>query len=95
MFDKQGNGVNRRGFLISAAGVGTGAILAGCTGNSAKAEKSTTAASSGSAAVPASGTNTPGKTVTIGFSAPAADSALMAAGHQITIMPIIAAQYAS
>jgi ribose transport system substrate-binding protein len=71
--DKQGNGVNRRGFLISAAGVGTGAILAGCTGNSAKAVKTTAAASSGAAAGPSSGTDTPGKTVTIGFSAPAAD----------------------
>ena len=29
------------------------------------------------------------------FSAPAADAALMAASHQFTIMPIIAAQYAA
>jgi ribose transport system substrate-binding protein len=73
MTKKQANGLNRRGFLFGAAGVGSGVVLAGCTGNSAGATKSTTAGSSGSAAAASGGNNAKGKTVTVGFSAPAAD----------------------
>jgi len=65
-------GVNRRGFLLGAAGVGAGALLTACTSNSTKSNASTTTAPSAGAG--AGGANdTPGKLVTIGFSAPAAD----------------------
>ncbi len=63
----------RRGFLLSAAGLGATAVLAGCTSNEKPASDSQ--AQNG-----AQNTNTePGKPVTIGFSAPAADHGWMAA----------------
>jgi ribose transport system substrate-binding protein len=71
--------VGRRGFLLGAAGVGAGALLTACTGNSSSATAATLAATdassgAGTAAGTGSGTNSvPGKTVTIGFSAPKAD----------------------
>jgi ribose transport system substrate-binding protein len=74
------NGVNRRGFLVGAVGVGAGAVLTACTSNSVPQSTSTTssAGASSAAAAPVSapasgGASTAVKTVTIGFSAPAAD----------------------
>ena len=75
------NGVNRRGFLAGAVVVGAGAALTACTSNSvAQTTPTTSAAAASSAAAgpvsaPASaaGGSTQVKTVTIGFSAPAAD----------------------
>ncbi len=69
-------GLNRRGFLLGAAGVGAGAVLTACTSNSTAKKTTgtttptTTTTGAGGAA---SGNDTPGKMVTIGFSAPAAD----------------------
>jgi ribose transport system substrate-binding protein len=51
--------------------VGAGALVTGCTSN--QPEKSDTAASGGSGGNAASANDDPGDTVTIGFSAPAAD----------------------
>jgi ribose transport system substrate-binding protein len=74
-----GNGLNRRHFLMGAAGVGAGLALTACTGNSnGSSSTASSAATTASGAVAAAsggiGVNgTPGKTVTIGFSAPAAD----------------------
>lgn len=65
-------GVNRRGFLLGAAGVGAGALLTACTSNSTKSNASTTTAPSGGAGAGVAN-DTHGKLVTIGFSAPAAD----------------------
>ncbi|SFO88276.1 ribose transport system substrate-binding protein [Amycolatopsis arida] len=63
----------RRGFLLGAAGVGAGAVLAGCTSNQPAQQQAPTQAG-------AQGANAePGKPVTIGFSAPAADHGWMAA----------------
>lgn len=75
---EQDNGVNRRGFLAGAVGVGAGAVLTACTSNSAAQASSTPSSSSAavsaaSVSAPAAAGGTPGKTVTIGFSAPAAD----------------------
>jgi ribose transport system substrate-binding protein len=66
----------RRGFLIGGAAVGAGALLAGCTSNEPPA------AQGGNAGNVASGQGDnaqPGKMVTIGFSAPAADHGWIAA----------------
>ncbi|EHR49790.1 ABC-type sugar transport system, periplasmic component [Saccharomonospora marina XMU15] len=64
----------RRGFLFSAAGIGAGAVLAGCTSNEREPQNQ------GQAAAAGQGSNAePGKPVTIGFSAPAADHGWMAA----------------
>ena len=61
--------VGRRGILIGAAGLGAGGLLTACTGNDKNDDKGGKAQTAG-----ASNANTaPGKTVTIGFSAPAAD----------------------
>jgi len=68
-------GVNRRNFLLGAGVVGAGALIAGCTGNESS-DDSTGSANVGQAA----GDNAqPGKEVTIGFSAPAADHGWIAA----------------
>ena len=67
-------GVGRRNVLLGMAGLGGSAALAACTGNSkgdGNAKKTTAAVSNGN-----SGT---GKTVTVGFSAPAADHGWIAA----------------
>jgi ribose transport system substrate-binding protein len=67
-------GLDRRGFLFGASALGAGALLAGCTSNDTK--DSATTANVGAAA----GSNSkPGKHVTIGFSAPAADHGWIAA----------------
>ncbi len=65
-------GLNRRHFLVGAVGVGAGAMLTACTGNSTKTTAATTAASA-AAGSGGNANDAPGKTVTIGFSAPAAD----------------------
>ncbi|MGW1993771.1 substrate-binding domain-containing protein [Embleya sp. NPDC001921] len=62
--------LHRRGFFLGGAALGAGALVAGCTGNSSDKDtgpqvKAPPAASGGS--------TQPGKPVTIGFSAPAAD----------------------
>lgn len=64
----------RRGFLFSAAGIGAGAVLAGCTSNEREQSNQPQPVAGGQ------GSNAePGKPVTIGFSAPAADHGWMAA----------------
>ena len=74
------NGAHRRRFLLGAAGLGAGAALTACTSNSAPVAAASTSAAAGSTASTgsagsgaASGNAAPGKLVTIGFSAPAAD----------------------
>ncbi|SBT45777.1 substrate-binding domain-containing protein [Micromonospora auratinigra] len=69
----QGRDLSRRGLLFGGAAVGAGVLLAGCTSN----ETAPTAAQT--KAAPAGGNNEPGKKVTIGFSAPAADHGWIAA----------------
>jgi ribose transport system substrate-binding protein len=68
-------GLHRRRFLTGALGVGAGAALAACTSNAP-------AGGGGGPAVapaPAAGAGAPGKPITIGFSAPAADHGWIAA----------------
>jgi ribose transport system substrate-binding protein len=66
-------GLGRRGFLLGGAAVGAGALLTACTGNSDDD-------SSAQAVVTGGGDNAqPGKEVTIGFAAPAADHGWIAA----------------
>lgn len=69
--------LGRRRLLLGAGALGAGAALVGCTGNSPAASGTTTAAAatSGGGGTP----GTPGKAVTIGFSAPAADHGWIAA----------------
>ncbi|MFC6081569.1 substrate-binding domain-containing protein [Sphaerisporangium aureirubrum] len=69
--------VGRRGFLVSGAVVGAGALVTACTSNEPAAAPSASAAP----AAPAAGTDNdkPGTTVVIGFSAPAADHGWIAA----------------
>ncbi|MBA8824898.1 ribose transport system substrate-binding protein [Saccharopolyspora lacisalsi] len=63
----------RRGFLLAGGALGAGTLLAGCTSNAPAGEKQDAAVSGG-------GDNAaPGKQVTIGFSAPAADHGWLAA----------------
>ncbi|GIG62491.1 sugar ABC transporter substrate-binding protein [Longispora fulva] len=59
--------LGRRALLTAGATLGVGALVAGCTSNS------TDQTPSGNAAAPAGDNASPGRTVTIGFSAPAAD----------------------
>jgi ribose transport system substrate-binding protein len=66
--------LGRRGLLLGAGALGAGAALTACTSNSVAS--STTTSSTGAA--PAA-SDTPGKAVTIGFSAPAADHGWIAA----------------
>ncbi|MDX6257361.1 MAG: ribose transport system substrate-binding protein [Frankiales bacterium] len=68
----QASAVARRRFLLGAAGVGAGAVLTACTSNSSKASPASSTAAT-TAAIGASGNDTPGASVTIGFSSPAAD----------------------
>ncbi|PXY21753.1 sugar ABC transporter substrate-binding protein [Prauserella sp. PE36] len=64
----------RRGFLFGAAGLGAGAVLAGCTSNEPEQQNNPQQQNL------AQGDNAqPGQPVTIGFSAPAADHGWMAA----------------
>jgi ribose transport system substrate-binding protein len=66
--------VSRRRLLFGGAAVGAGVLLAGCTSNEAQPTEAQTKA----AAAPG-GNSEPGKRVTIGFSAPAADHGWIAA----------------
>src|SRR3954454_3523252 len=68
-----GDGLARRRFLLGATGLGAAAALTACTSNSSKASPASSAATSAAAVGGGSGNDTPGKTVTIGFSSPAAD----------------------
>jgi ribose transport system substrate-binding protein len=68
--------LGRRGLLLGAGALGAGAALTACTSNSVASSATT---SSASAAASGSGNDTPGKAVTIGFSAPAADHGWIAA----------------
>jgi ribose transport system substrate-binding protein len=70
--------LGRRRLLMGVGALGAGAALAGCTGNSPAASASS-AGSASPAAGAGSGNDTPGKAVTIGFSAPAADHGWIAA----------------
>jgi ribose transport system substrate-binding protein len=65
---------SRRGFLISGSALGAGALLVGCTSNEAKNNDN-----SGQTKVTGGDNAAPGKTVTIGFTAPAADHGWIAA----------------
>ncbi|MFR9778767.1 substrate-binding domain-containing protein [Micromonospora sp. MS34] len=69
----QGRDLSRRRLLFGGAALGAGALLAGCTSN----EQAPTAAQTKAAAT--GGNSEPGKKVTIGFSAPAADHGWIAA----------------
>ncbi|MGH8867705.1 MAG: substrate-binding domain-containing protein [Actinomycetes bacterium] len=69
-------GLDRRGFLLGAGALGTGVVLAGCTSNDPEASGDTEQASVSQAG---GGNAKPGKPVTIGFSAPAADHGWIAA----------------
>jgi ribose transport system substrate-binding protein len=80
---RQDDRIARRGFLIGGAVVGAGAVVSACTGNESKPKDRppTPAATPPAASGGASGTanEKPGKPVTIGFSAPAADHGWIAA----------------
>jgi ribose transport system substrate-binding protein len=67
-----GDGLARRRFLLGATGLGAAAALTACTSNSSKASPASSGATS-AAAVGGNGNDAAGKTVTIGFSSPAAD----------------------
>src|SRR5262249_37643741 len=58
--------LTRRRMLLGGAAVGAGALLAGCTSNETNSDTGQTKVAQGNNAAP-------GQTVTIGFSAPAAD----------------------
>jgi len=64
----------RRGFLLGGAAVGAGVLVAGCTSNQAAS-----APPQGNVAQGGGDNTKPGKMVTIGFSAPAADHGWIAA----------------
>jgi ribose transport system substrate-binding protein len=67
--------LGRRGFLAGAVAVGAGAALAACTSNTPPPAAAPAPAGGNTAAAPAA----PGRPVTIGFSAPAADHGWIAA----------------
>ncbi|MGW5672511.1 substrate-binding domain-containing protein [Micromonospora sp. NPDC003776] len=69
----QGRDLSRRRLLFGGAALGAGALLTACTSN----EQTPTAAQTKAAAT--GGNSEPGKKVTIGFSAPAADHGWIAA----------------
>ncbi|WP_248958038.1 ABC transporter substrate-binding protein [Sphaerisporangium perillae] len=68
--------VARRGFLVSGAVVGAGALVSACTGNEPAASPSSAAPQ---AATAGTDNDKPGTKVVIGFSAPAADHGWIAA----------------
>src|SRR5919198_5011567 len=72
---RAGLGVDRRRFLFGAGAVSAGAVLAACTSN----EKSNDSAGAANVGQAAGNNAQPGKHVTIGFSAPAADHGWIAA----------------
>ncbi|SNT39019.1 ribose transport system substrate-binding protein [Asanoa hainanensis] len=68
----------RRRFLLGGAALGAGALLAACTSNDSGDDNTNTQTQGGNNASPNANT-APGKKVTIGFSAPAADHGWIAA----------------
>ncbi len=68
--------VGRRRFLVGAAALGATAVVAGCTSNDDGEENTSQTTQGGN---DPTGASTPGKAVTIGFSAPAADHGWIAA----------------
>ncbi|MEV0153901.1 substrate-binding domain-containing protein [Micromonospora sp. NPDC050686] len=70
-----GRDLSRRRLLFGGAALGAGALLVGCTSN----EETPTEAQTKAAVTESGGNSTPGKQVTIGFSAPAADHGWIAA----------------
>ncbi|HYO34157.1 MAG TPA: substrate-binding domain-containing protein [Nocardioidaceae bacterium] len=76
MADLIRSGIDRRRFMFGTAAVGAAAVVTGCTSNTPQAEETTEETSS---AAPAGQNSAPGKPVTIGFSAPAADHGWIAA----------------
>ena len=74
MSEARSAGVNRRSFLAGGATLGAGALLAACTSNEPAGTNNDAAAGA-----PAGDNAQPGKAVTIGFSAPAADHGWIAA----------------
>jgi ribose transport system substrate-binding protein len=68
-------GMRRRGLLTGALGIGAGAALAACTSNTPQAPSG----QAPGAAAPSGNNAAPGRPVTIGFSAPAADHGWIAA----------------
>ena len=83
---RQDDRIARRGFLIGGAVVGAGALVAGCTSNEPPAKSSPPPPAdtpqpeaAGGEAGGVAGNDKPGKAVTIGFSAPAADHGWIAA----------------
>ena len=77
--DRLSSGVARRRFLLGAGALGAGALVAGCTSNSDDDAPSPGVAAPAASGSAVGGNDTPGKQVTIGFSAPAADHGWMAA----------------
>ncbi|MEV8567761.1 substrate-binding domain-containing protein [Streptomyces sp. NPDC051322] len=76
MSESEHTTVGRRRFLAGGAAIGSGALLAGCTSNKAPDTATADVKSAGTAGA---GNDKPGKQVTIGFSAPAADHGWMSA----------------
>lgn len=72
---QQSRDLSRRRLLFGTAALGAGALLTGCTSN----ETEPTSAQTKAAGSAAGGNAEPGKKVTIGFSAPAADHGWIAA----------------
>jgi len=68
--------LGRRGLLFGAGAIGAGTVLAACTSN---APAATTPPAAGAPAAATGANDTPGKSVTIGFSAPKADHGWIAA----------------
>jgi len=73
--------LGRRRLLFGVGALGAGAALAACTSNSPASSASTSAAAAPPVSAGSAGgaSSTPGKSVTIGFSAPAADHGWIAA----------------
>ncbi|GII02654.1 ABC transporter substrate-binding protein [Planobispora takensis] len=73
------NPLARRGFLVGGAVIGAGALVTACTSNEPAAQP--TGAGTQPASPPAAGSDNdqPGKQITMGFSAPAADHGWIAA----------------
>ncbi|MGQ4420851.1 substrate-binding domain-containing protein [Streptomyces sp. SAS_269] len=75
MYKRGLGGLDRRGLLLGGAALGGGALIAGCTSNQSDASTDDVNA----AAKAGTDNDKPGRHVTIGFSAPAADHGWMAA----------------
>ena len=71
--------LGRRGLLLGAGALGAGAALTACTSNSAASSTNSSTASASVSTGTTAGNDAPGKAVTIGFSAPAADHGWIAA----------------